>query len=229
MSEDVRRPRRIIAGPQEPPHEPARPQPATVQQSDRFRRALAEGRGDGRMREGLRGERTGTRLPAAPSAPSSTATRPASASAQASNAAGAASLGPLAEVPPSAFLLGGTAANTLADERDPTSGMQRGAVQGAGFSSGGGSAWDAELVRVIATLCRKADPGFEAWSVVIPIDGRVLPETELRLGLSAQRLSLRFHTQSQHSLTLVLRHREALAGMLQEALPALRDIDIDVT
>jgi len=89
--------------------------------------------------------------------------------------------------------------------------------------------WTGSLAAMVASLCLQSDPAFESWSIVVPLDPRVLPETELRLSLSRHRLSVRFHTQSAHSLQLVFAHRSSLLRLIEQAMPSNRDIDIDVT
>jgi len=101
--------------------------------------------------------------------------------------------------------------------------------EGQGHDQPAADDWTGSLAAMVASLCLQSDPAFESWSIVVPLDPRVLPETELRLSLSRHRLSLRFHTQSAHSLQLVCTHRSSLLRLIEQAMPSNRDIDIDVT
>lgn len=89
--------------------------------------------------------------------------------------------------------------------------------------------WPSQMARTIASVCTRAAPAFTNWSVTLPMDPQVLPETELRLSLSQHWLSLRFATQSQSDHHLVCRYRQRLLEEL-ERLPNLpQGIDIEVT
>lgn len=105
----------------------------------------------------------------------------------------------------------------------------------ARMSEGGASAhveqdpWPEQMAQTIAALCARAAPSFVNWTVTLPMDPQVLPETDLRLSLSQHWLSLRFITQSVHSHHLVSTHRHKLLEQL-ERLPQLpHGIDIEVT
>jgi hypothetical protein len=87
--------------------------------------------------------------------------------------------------------------------------------------------WDGELADRIAMLCRRSPNGLSSWTLTVPLDPAVLPQTELQLALSIERLLLRFHTHSPYSQALVKRHRERLAELLVRALPFEREIDIE--
>jgi hypothetical protein len=200
----ARRPRRIIEAPV-----PVQPTPAPPRAAERFQRALLMER---RSR--------GAALPAT--------VAPAAASARAPAAAPAA--------PPSPGTRPQATAHgmlPLALKRDPAEPRVRhgdaGPRNDAALSDAGEDAWAYQLVHTIVTLCVRADPAMEAWSVTLPMDERTLPQTELRLSLSRHRIALRFHTLSPRSVALLSRHRGSLAALLQQALSQDRDIDIEVT
>ena len=99
----------------------------------------------------------------------------------------------------------------------------------AGLSGPAPDHWDGELAQRIVSLCRQADPAMQSWTITVPMDPAVLPETELRLAMSPHAMSLRFHTHSPYSQRLVLRHRQRLVAQLAQALPApAREIDVDL-
>jgi hypothetical protein len=99
----------------------------------------------------------------------------------------------------------------------------------AGLAAPAPDLWDSELADRIATLCRRAPSSWSSWSVTVALDPAVLPQTELRMLLSLERLALRFHTHSIYSHALVERHRDRLADMLRKAMPGEREIDIETT
>ncbi|MCM5681489.1 type III secretion HpaP family protein [Schlegelella sp. S2-27] len=222
MSDDeVRRPRRIIPAPPPLHGQPAAPAPP--RQVERFQRVLQQGRrfdvSLGRAAQASTAPRGDTPVPA----DGRTA-----AQRGAGVAPGATAAPPGAIRPPriveaaapaemdSGMPAGAPPASPASAERPPTFGGETGD-------------WDVELVRVIVTLCVSTDPAIEAWSVVVPLDERVLPQTELHLTLSRHALSLRFQTQATQSMRLLSRHRPSLAAMLHQALPGDREIDIDLT
>jgi len=207
----VRRPRRII--PTEAPAVPAAPQ---LRLAERFQRALQQGRRH-EPAPALRRART-----AAASAPAGTEATAEEAAAQAA----AGGLGPVPHAPASAAAAG-LAPPWQFDIALPPPGAEGEWEAAAPVIEREG--WDEELVQAIVTLCVRSDPSFEAWAVVVPMDPRVLPQTELHLSFSRHRMSLRFHTQSAQSVRLLSRHRPSLATMLQQALPGTREIDIDIT
>jgi len=88
--------------------------------------------------------------------------------------------------------------------------------------------WPERMAASIATLCARADPAIVNWTVTIPMDPAVLPDTTLQLSLSQHWLALRFSTQSPQSHHLVCRYRPRLLEQL-ERLPQLpHGIDIEV-
>ncbi|GAB4090853.1 type III secretion HpaP family protein [Hydrogenophaga soli] len=107
-------------------------------------------------------------------------------------------------------------------------------AEAARVTAGGGvdvtqDPWPEQMAQTIAALCARAAPSFVNWTVTLPMDPAVLPETDLRLSLSQHWLSLRFITQSPHSHHLVSTHRHKLLEQL-ERLPQLpHGIDIEVT
>jgi hypothetical protein len=89
--------------------------------------------------------------------------------------------------------------------------------------------WPEQMAQTIANLCARAAPSFVNWTVTLPMDPQVLPDTDLRLSLSQHWLSLRFITQSPRSHHLVSRYRQGLLEQL-ERLPNLpHGIDIEIT
>jgi len=209
---DVRRPRRIIPGeaapvPHAQPAAPAAPLPPLLRQAERFQRSLSQP-ASSRSTAAAMGKA------AAPAAPQPTPTAVPSPRATAIRTASAA--------PPPATREASAPLPPM-----PSAPLEMPPSHGNGHAPE--DAWAQDLAQVVATLCRQSDPAFEAWSIVVPLDPQVLPETELRLALSRHRLSLRFHTQSPQSLHLVLSHRASLAALIEQAMPSTRDIDIDVT
>ena len=88
--------------------------------------------------------------------------------------------------------------------------------------------WPERMAASIATLCARADPAIVNWTVTIPMDPAVLPDTTLQLSLSQHWLALRFSTQSPQSHHLVCQYRPRLLEQL-ERLPQLpHGIDIEV-
>jgi hypothetical protein len=111
------------------------------------------------------------------------------------------------------------------ERRQPNKAVEGVAAVGA---AEGVPAWLADTARQIERLCVRADPAFQAWSVTVPMDPSMLPDTELALSLSHFSLTLRFRTRSEHSAVLISKHRSQLQAML-EKLPALpQSIDIDL-
>jgi Type III secretion protein (HpaP) len=89
--------------------------------------------------------------------------------------------------------------------------------------------WVISLADLVSHTCRQADQAFSHWSVVIPIDPAVLPDTTLRLDLSPSRLMLRFCTQSTHSLSLISKHNSNLVSLLMNSISGIENIEIDIT
>nr|WP_297354593.1 type III secretion HpaP family protein [uncultured Caldimonas sp.] len=217
MSEhEVRRPRNII-----PAQAPAQSQAAApvLRQAERFQRVLQHGRRSD--------------APLRPSASTAIAERGEGAASGGTGAASSPSREAATSTPTHRARLAQpvqAAAPAAMDWGLQTSVPEAREARAEGFSLGEPvSNWDVELVRVIVTLCVNTDPAIEAWSVVVPLNEQVLPQTELHLTLSRQALSLRFHTQSPQSLQLLSMHRPSLAAMLQQALRGDRTIDIDLT
>lgn len=92
-----------------------------------------------------------------------------------------------------------------------------------------GEGWAEQMAQQVVGLYRRADPAFVTWTVTVPLDPLVLPETELRLHLSPHWLSLRFATQSPQSAHLVLLHSPRLQLLLQQTPELPHGIDIEVT
>jgi hypothetical protein len=101
--------------------------------------------------------------------------------------------------------------------------------QCAGLDGPPPSNWDSTLADRIAHLCRRADPSFISWSVTVPLDPRVLPESELHMMLSQDRMQLRFQTQSSYSMGLICDHKQHLVSLLERALPGRREIDVETS
>ncbi|MCW7540806.1 type III secretion HpaP family protein [Aquabacterium sp. A7-Y] len=216
---DLRRPRRIIAGPELPPVPPAAPLP---QQAERFQRNLSQGR---------RGETAPPRGPALPTgasaapalkAPAGEARPTPPAAAPRTQLEPAPTFEPV-EAGEAVENAAGTAWSEEPPAAEPPSDLPPGRDRPAALP-----AWETELAQLVATLCRKADPAFENWSVMVPLNPAVLPHTELRLSLSPLRLSLRFQSASTESTRLVLTHTPQLRRLLEPALPTPREIEIDV-
>ncbi len=90
--------------------------------------------------------------------------------------------------------------------------------------------WPEELTSAIATLCHRAGDQFTSWRVCVDLDQETLPQSELWLEASPQRLSLRFKTLSPLSFRLIFAHRDRLVMMLKERLTSSsRDVDIEIT
>jgi Type III secretion protein (HpaP) len=91
------------------------------------------------------------------------------------------------------------------------------------------SGWEHSLAKLIRNLSSSADPSFTQWTVQIPLDPIILPDTTLHIALSSCHLMLRFNTQSAWSQRLIFAATGTLSQSLQEALPHVQDIDIDIT
>lgn len=217
MSDEIRRPRRIIpdaAAPQEPLSAPV-----TSVQLDRFRRALS----------GV----TLRRREAPPAKTSDTRTRSSGPSTPPVSGAANATTVAIDAPTPTAAAAG---AGRLAMSLPPPPPLELPALSPvlpdpAPLQDDGAAApeWERDLARRVGLLCRRADPAFQSWQVTVPLDPAVLPETDLHLSLSPHRLALRFQTQSSYSLRLVSEHTGRLVALLEQALPYARDIDVEVT
>lgn len=97
------------------------------------------------------------------------------------------------------------------------------------LTAAAGEGWAEQMAQQVVGLYRRADPAFVTWTVTVPLDPLVLPETELRLHLSPHWLSLRFATQSPQSAQLVLLHSPRLQLLLQQTPELPHGIDIEVT
>lgn len=89
--------------------------------------------------------------------------------------------------------------------------------------------WAEDTAQKVATLCSRADASFAHWSVILPLDERALPETDLMLNMSPYGLALRFRTQSSLSSQLIHAHKPRLQALLGRTRGMPRDIDIEVT
>ena len=89
-------------------------------------------------------------------------------------------------------------------------------------------AWLQDTVQRIAWLCSRADPAFQSWSVTVPMDPTVLPDSEVALSLSPYAMHLRFRTGSPESAHLISLHRDPLRAQLEALGPGQRGIDIDL-
>jgi type III secretion control protein HpaP len=215
--EELRRIRRVIEG--TPPAAP-RPPAVDTRQAERFQRALGpvrrsepESRNDARRDPDLLSD-------SPPSAAGSSSAPPSRAAAGTERRP----LLPVLATSPVAAALDEPEESTPTSELpDPT--WRPAAVAWIPPAPG----WDATLVNTIATLCRRADPSLQGFSVTVPLNTEVLPHSELRLTLSQHYLMLRFRTQSTCSHDLVSRHLDSLRTMLAEALPDSRHIDIELT
>ncbi|AVS92530.1 hypothetical protein C8246_12845 [Paracidovorax avenae] len=105
---------------------------------------------------------------------------------------------------------------------------QSGAAAPARPAAADAPAWLQDTVQRIAWLCAQADPAFQSWSVTVPMDPAVLPESEVALTLSPYAMSLRFRTQSSESARLISLHRDPLRAQLEALGPGQRGIDIDL-
>jgi hypothetical protein len=198
---------------------------ATLQSADRFRRTLA---GPARRTE-----------PAPPPSSSSSASPASAAPAAARPADAGAGPAPLHAVvrqltgedeTPGAEPLAAAAMPWLDPAaRPPSEGEGATAATGDALPDLPQDPWPEQMAQTIANLCARSSPSFVNWTVTLPMDPQVLPETDLRLSLSQHWLSLRFITQSPRSHHLVCRYRQGLLERL-ERLPNLpHGIDIEVT
>lgn len=105
-----------------------------------------------------------------------------------------------------------------------------GGAPGPGTASppGAAPAWLQDTVQRIAWLCSRADPAFQSWSVTVPMDPAVLPDSEVLLSLSPYAMHLRFRTGSPEAAHLISLHRDPLRAQLEALGPGQRGIDIDL-
>jgi hypothetical protein len=89
--------------------------------------------------------------------------------------------------------------------------------------------WPQDVAATAATLCQRAGDQFTSWRVAVPLDPDALPETELWLEASPQRLSLRFRSLSAWSVRLISLHEERLVSLLRQRLGSSRDVDVEIT
>lgn len=99
---------------------------------------------------------------------------------------------------------------------------------GTASPPGGAPAWLQDTVQRIAWLCSRADPAFQSWSVTVPMDPAVLPDSEVLLSLSPYAMHLRFRTGSPEAAHLISLHRDPLRAQLEALGPGQRGIDIDL-
>lgn len=118
--------------------------------------------------------------------------------------------------------------DTSRQQRQDPGADQPGASAPARPAAADAPAWLQDTVQRIAWLCAQADPAFQSWSVTVPMDPAVLPESEVALTLSPYAMSLRFRTQSSESARLISLHRDPLRAQLEALGPGQRGIDIDL-
>lgn len=113
-------------------------------------------------------------------------------------------------------------------ERDPERGHRTTPATGTALPAAAAPAWLQDTVQRIAWLCSRADPAFQSWSVTVPMDPAVLPDSEVALSLSPYAMHLRFRTGSPESAHLISLHRDPLRAQLEALGPGQRGIDIDL-
>jgi hypothetical protein len=215
-SGEIHRPRRIVEGTSA--RQEAGPA-ALPRQADRFQRALLQGAGPARRTDASR-PRPAPAEPAPPAVPVPAGPTPAGPQGPAHGAV---------EVRRSAPAVAVLFAPQAARDAAKQEAQPQGASEEAADEEPDG--WEQALVQLIARLCASTDLDIQAWTVTLPMNPRVLPQTSLQLSFSPLRLALRFSTESSGALSLLSRHRESLAALLSQALPKgrLTDIDIDIT
>ncbi|MFD1839887.1 Type III secretion protein (HpaP) [Paracidovorax cattleyae] len=117
--------------------------------------------------------------------------------------------------------------DTSRQQQDPGA-EHPGPASPAGAAAAEAPAWLQDTVQRIAWLCAQADPAFQSWSVTVPMDPAVLPESEVALTLSPYAMSLRFRTRSSESARLISLHRDPLRAQLEALGPGQCGIDIDL-
>lgn len=114
-------------------------------------------------------------------------------------------------------------------DHDPERGAPPATAAASGSLPGGGPpAWLRDTVQRIAWLCTRTDPAFQSWSVTVPMDPAVLPDSDVVLSLSPYAMHLRFRTGSPESAHLISLHRDPLRAQLEALGPGQRGIDIDL-
>lgn len=88
--------------------------------------------------------------------------------------------------------------------------------------------WFKELAQGVGAMRRHSGRSFESWLIHLPMDPEVLPDTELRIRASLERMSLRFCTQSPKSVRLISEHSPVLQRSLEAILDMKGQIDIDL-
>jgi hypothetical protein len=95
-------------------------------------------------------------------------------------------------------------------------------------AAGDAPPWLHDMVDQVAMLCAQGDQRFQHWSLTLPLDPAVLPDSELRLGLSPGAMTLRFRSGSPQAAALVCRYRDELHGRLAALPSSPPEIDIDL-
>ncbi|HEU4459592.1 MAG TPA: type III secretion HpaP family protein [Methylibium sp.] len=88
--------------------------------------------------------------------------------------------------------------------------------------------WTRAMVGVLASLHHRASPTAEGWTVTLPADPVVLPDSCLRIEVSPHWMSLRFATHSPESHRLLSTHAQDLVRSLQKELGDRRQIDLEI-
>jgi hypothetical protein len=114
------------------------------------------------------------------------------------------------------------------DDGDGRPGTGTAAPVQAAPAAGDAPPWLHDMVEQVAVLCAQGDPRFQHWSLMLPLDPAVLPDSELRLGLSPGAMTLRFRTGSPQATALVCRYRDELHGRLAALPSSPLEIDIDL-
>lgn len=95
-------------------------------------------------------------------------------------------------------------------------------------AAGDAPAWLHDMVEQVARLCAQGDPRFQHWSLTLPLDPQVLPDSELRLSLSPGAMALRFRTGTPQAAGLVCKYRDDLHARLAALPSSPPEIDIDL-
>lgn len=251
--EEIRRVRRIIAGPDTPPQPPV----VEPRQAERFQRVLGAARRPLATAAGTTAPPEPQSSSAWPTFASPAADGAASSGKSSGRSSGVGTKAPRGDVAPKRSFrdpVSGVDAvrerqdDLLEEPRSMRPARPAGLASAATQDLSGGSVtpppipfrpqvvwnelpegWEDALADVVARLCRASDPAFHSWTVQVPLDPEALPETELRLTFSPHHLRLRFSTASTVSLAVVSAHQDHLSALLREAMPEARHIDIDIT